>query len=92
MEWSVVVMFQQFLTVHAEGEVINPTVVKVEKLDGFGASGSPRFAVTCSCGETTIVHVPLGAWVLAPDQTGSYQCGCGFRHRFAVSVTNEEQG
>lgn len=86
-------MFQQFISVHAEGEVIPPGVAKVEKLDGFGASGSPRFAVTCDCGETTIVHVALGAWLLAPDQRGQYQCdGCGTRHVFEISVTNEEQG
>jgi hypothetical protein len=74
-------MFNPRLTVHAEGEVV-PGVARLTKLPP-AQPGVARFEVACSCGEVTIVHVPV-AEALACGE-GSYQCGCGWRHRFALT-------
>ena len=75
-------MFNQQLTVHATGEVINPKIVSVVKMLLRAQVGVERFRVKCSCGETTIVHVRVEEALAA--SAGSFTCGCGFRHWFNV--------
>jgi len=77
------VVFNQKLTVHAAGEVINPEIVGTVKLERE-QPGVERFRVTCSCGEQTIVHVRVAEAVGA--SAGSFTCGCGFRHWFSPEV------
>jgi hypothetical protein len=75
------VVFNQKLTVRAAGEVINPEIVGTVKLPRVQPDVE-RFEVTCSCGETTIVHVRVAEAVVA--SAGSFTCGCGFQHWFNV--------
>ena len=74
-------VFNQQLTVHATGEVINPTIVSTAKLLRQ-QPGVERFQVECSCGEQTIVHVRVEQALGA--SAGSFTCGCGFKHWFNV--------
>jgi len=74
-------VFNQQLTVHAAGEVINPVIVSTVKVLRE-QPGVERFLVTCSCGEQTIVHVRVEEALSA--SAGSFTCGCGFKHWFNV--------
>jgi hypothetical protein len=74
-------MFNHQVTVHATGEVINPTIVSVVKLRRE-QPGVERFRVECSCGEQTIVHVRVAQAL--ESSAGSFECGCGFQHWFRV--------
>jgi len=81
-------VFNHQLTVHAAGEVINPTIVSTEKLLRE-QPGVERFKVTCSCGEQTIVHVRVEEALAA--SAGSFTCGCGFKHWFNVGPALVEE-
>jgi hypothetical protein len=83
------VVFDQRLTVHATGEVITPTITATEKLLRE-QPGVERFKVTCSCGEQTIVHVRVED-ALVPGATGSFTCGCGYRHWFNAGPALQEE-
>lgn len=74
-------VFNQKLTVHATGEVINPQIVSVVKLLREDP-GVERFRVECSCDEQTIVHVPVEEAL--GSSAGSFTCGCGYQHWFNV--------
>jgi hypothetical protein len=74
-------VFNHQLTVHAAGEVINPTIIGVRKL-ARDQPGVERFLVECSCGEGTVVHVRVEQALAA--SAGSFTCGCGYKHWFNV--------
>lgn len=74
-------VFNQKLTVHATGEVINPEIVGTVKL-AREQPGVERFRVECSCGEQTIVHVRVEEALAS--SAGSFTCGCGYQHWLGV--------